>query len=197
MPARTGMTALIAQLRAACAVGTADYTNGPLTYWTDDQLQSELDVTRRAVYFVPLHADPEYEAGATVYRDYLFPPDVGRHFERAGTDSGFALRASGGGAVAGTAYTVNYEARTIRFNTDQAGAAYFLDVRTYNFYRAAASVWRQKAGFAAGRYDWSADNHAMQASQEYAHCLAQAQHYDALDGLRIAEIRRLDDVWGE
>ena len=43
MALRTGMTNLVARVRALTGAGTAEYTAGSVTYWTDDHLQTILD----------------------------------------------------------------------------------------------------------------------------------------------------------
>lgn len=185
------MATLIARLRAMCAAGTADHTVGSVTYWTDDQLQERLDRTRRTFYRLWLAPDPAFEEGAFIYLDYSIP--VGPHFEEAGSTSGWAVR-DGEGAVISSGYSVNYAARRITFDADQAGAVRTLDCRVYDLDAAAALVWEDKAAFAAARADWSSDNHSVKASQEYEHCMAMAQRYRDASGARFAPFVRTDEV---
>ncbi len=194
MPARLGLLPLIAKLRALCAVGDADLTVGALTYWTDDLLQSELDATRQTFVSVPLIALPRFEAGAYRYFEYAFPTQIGIWLEEAAAESGFAVR-DGFGMALSSGFQVNYRARLITFEEDQEGAPFTLDARSYDLYSAAASVWEQKAAFAAAQVDWSG-THGLKSSQTYTHCTTQAERFRQLSGVRTAEFRRADEVRG-
>ncbi|RMF48729.1 MAG: hypothetical protein D6749_14895 [Chloroflexota bacterium] len=192
MPVRLGLLPLIAHLRALCAVGEADLTVGALTYWTDELLQAELDATRRTVYGAPLIALPQFIDGAYRYYEYAFPTALGTWIEEAAPESGFAVRDAFGVAIS-SGFSVNYRARRVLFAEDQEGAAYTLDARSYDLYGAAASIWEQKAAFAAARVDWSA-THGLKSSQEYEHCTAQAMRFRQLSGVRTATFLRTDEV---
>lgn len=186
---RPGMEFLVAELRAMCSAGVSDATVGGLTYWSDDQLQAELDKTQvyaRSVELIPL---PD---GAGAYYDYLIPLIGG--IERDGAGSGWVVRDTAGVALGSALYTVNYDARRITFNTETGGAAYFLDARFYDLNRAAATIWRRKAAFAADRVAWAADNHHVQAEQEHAHCLGMAEHYARLAGPALSALVRVDET---
>lgn len=188
---RSGMTNLIARLRAMTHAGPDDYSLADTTFWTDTHLQALLDRTRCTRTGVPLDPLPIIENGTVRVYEYGFP--FGRHFEEAGPGSGWAVRDARGQAVLEALYTVNYEARRITFEADQACAAYFLDVRTYNLNATAADVWDQKAAFVAASLDWEGDNHAVRASQEYAHCMAMATHFRQLAGVKVSRLLRVDD----
>ena len=192
MPARLGLLPLIAHLRALCAVGEADVVVGALTYWSDEMLQAELDATRRTVYGAPLLALPQFLDGAYRYYEYAFPTALGVWIEEAAPQSGFAVRDSSGVALT-SGFTVNYRARRVAFEGDQGGLSYTLDARFYDLYGAAANIWEQKAAFAAARLDW-AGAHGLKASQEYAHCTAQALRFRQLSGVRTATFYRTDEV---
>lgn len=192
MSARIGLLPLIAHLRALCAVGEADLTVGALTYWSDEMLQAELDATRRTVYSAPLIALPQFIDGAYRYYEYAFPNGLGGWIEEDAPQSGFAIRDAFGVALSG-GFTVNYRARRVIFSADQEGHPYSLDARSYDLYAAAASIWEQKAAFAAARLDW-AGAHGLKASQEYEHCAAQAQRFRQLSGVRAATFLRTDEV---
>jgi hypothetical protein len=192
MTARLGMVPLIAHLRALCAVGESDLIVGALTYWSDEMLQAELDATRRTLYGAPLIALPQFIDGAYRYYEYAFPTALGVWIEESAPDSGFAIRDSFGAALT-SGFTINYRARRVVFSADQEGLAYTIDARHYDLYGAAASIWEQKAAFAAARLDW-AGGHGLKASQEYEHCTAQAMRFRQLSGVRAAPFLRTDEV---
>jgi hypothetical protein len=192
--ARTGMTTLIGQLRQLTNAGTADATINTTTYYSDDHLQTELDRTQRTYRRIALRSVPTLTNGAYEYYDYLIPIEIGYAFEEAATDSGWAVK-DGTGATLGTAlYAVNYTARKLTFSADQHGSIHYLDARSYDLNRAAAAVWRHKAGFASANVNWQSDNHRIEAAQELQHCLRMADTFDALAGARSARFERDDEA---
>lgn len=186
------MADLILALRVACAAGTADHLLGTVPYWLDDQLQDRLDRYRRTFQRVLLESDPVYVDGAYQYLDYQIPPALGEYFEESGTDSGWAVKDSGGDAAPSN--TPSYQAQRITFAADTHGSAYFLDARTYDLNRCAAQVWREKAGFYAGNFDWSSDNHSIKARQQYENAIAKAKEFDSKAGITVSRMFRTDEV---
>ena len=77
MTARTGMADLIQQLRAAADVGTADYTAGTVTYWSDDHLEDALDRHRISLYQAPLEPWPTLGT-ANVYEYFEYRASLGQ-----------------------------------------------------------------------------------------------------------------------
>jgi len=190
---RSGMTTLIATLRQLTNAGSAEAALGSTTFYTDDHLQAELDRTQRLWRRVPLQSVPVLVNGAYEYYDYRIPPELGTSIESAASDSGWSVK-DGLGTLQGTAlYTVNHYARTLTFEADQHAARYYLDARTYDLNRAAAAIWRQKAGFAASRVDWQSDNHRISAAQEYEHCLRMVAHFESLSGASQGRFVRTDE----
>jgi outer membrane protein assembly factor BamB len=170
--ARTGMSALIADLRQRAEAGTADYTIHATTYWSDDTLQAFLDRNRRDVFREPLTVQPVYDGGTLVYRDYYWKRE---HVEQA--DGGTVWRVeTSAGALGGTAdYTPNYDARHLYFAADQGGTVYYLTYRAYDLDAAEAEVWERKAAHVAALYDVSTDNHDLKRSQLVKHYREMAQ----------------------
>src|SRR5262249_40276 len=126
MTARAGMATLIGELRAACNAGTADYSLSGVPYWSDDQLQIELDRTQRVYQFLELEPMPDYVDGQTKFFQYGIPAMLGTFFEEDASNSGWCVKTSSGGSVASSDYAVNYQAGRITFSADQRGSIYFL-----------------------------------------------------------------------
>ena len=164
MVAREGLSQLIEDTRLNCEIGTADYTINSVTYWTDDQIERELDRQRRDVRMEPLMMEREYSNGTVEYRDYYWRYP---HVEEFGTADPeiFHLEDSNGSVIAPNDYTVNYEAQHIRFSADQVGSVRYLTYRAYDLNRVAATIWKKKAGHVAGRIDVQTDNHNIKGSQ--------------------------------
>lgn len=191
--ARAGMSNLISQLRAMCSAGSADTTLAGVTYWTDDQLQTELDATqvyRTGVALVPVEI---FESGTWRWYDYLIPDTVGAAIEEAGTGSPFKIKDSTGATVSASGYSVNYRARRITFTADQQNQPRYLDVAYYNLNLAAASVWNQKAAFVAANFDFETDNQNLKSSQEYRQCKDMAKYYRGKAGVKVGRFVRSDE----
>ena len=185
MAARTGMAALIAELRDLTNSGTTDYTVNSVSYFTDDQLQDYLDRTMLLTRMCPLRPIPVRNGTLTQYFDYAIPDELGIWFERyVDASSGWAVKDGNGNTkVSGTDYTTNYSKSLVTFATDQIGTAYLLDCVTYDLFAAAAVVWRKKASFEWRSVDFKTDNHDIKASQRRDFCLAQAEYYDNKSGV--------------
>lgn len=191
--ARPSMRPLVQQLRGLSQAGTADWTVGAETYWTDAQLEDVLDSYRTDWRELGLTAAPEYNSGGTLeYYDYFIPGAAGKHWEGAGSQSIWAVRDAGGGTVSG--YTAYLQQGRVRFSTDQAGAAYTLDASSYDLNAAAADVWRRKAAYYAESVDWQTDGHQVMASQMRSQCLAMADYYEDAGGVGSVRLVRRDVV---
>lgn len=195
--ARTTMTSLISTLRGMTNAGTADYTSGTATFWTDDQLQAVLDRYRVDVYEYDLRSVEQTDAnGDSFYKQYY--SDAYKWLES--TDGGtavFFLQLSGGSILGTAVYSADYERGQVTFTQDMGGSSVAMTARSYDVYGAAADVWRQKASYyAVTAYDWSTDNHRVSKSQIVTQCERMAQRYEAMavTGFSQAQISRSDDV---
>ena len=193
MTARAGMSVLITKLRRLTNAGSADVVLAGGTYWSDDQLQTELDRTRATTYYAPMTPVPQYTSGSYTYLDYAFPMGVGNDIEQAGSASRFKVLDSSGSAIGTSDYSVNYDARLVTFTANTTGYPRYLDADTFDVNKAAAAVWRVKASFAANQVDWSSDNHSIRGAQEYEHCLLMAERFESEGGLTVGQFFRTDE----
>ncbi len=191
MTIRTGMAELIGQLRAMSDAGTADTEIAGTAYWTDEQLESMLDRFRTDFRREKLIPRQEFIGGEVLVRDYFTRR---ANLERDdGSGTVWRITDAMGSAVASTAYTVNYDAGVIRFNTDQDGSARYLSGRSYDLYAAASEIWAHKAGHVAAYYDIDADNHHMSRSQYFEHCMNMMTFYRARsERLQVVHLVRGD-----
>lgn len=171
---RTGMSALVERVRQLADAGTAEYSLAGETYYSDDQIEERLDRYRKDFY-EPLYEEPRYESGSAVYYDYYF----GRsQVEQAGSGTAAWQVEDGAGSALGTAgYTVNYEARHIRFSADQGGTPYYLRGRAFDVNRTVSDIWYEKAANVAARFDIKTDNHDLKRSQLRASYLQMGQQF--------------------
>lgn len=191
MTARTGMATLITELRAFGQAGTAEYTLGSETYFTDDHLEDILDQCRDDRFFVQLVMEPREGSGNdSTYHDYYFS---GGYWEEASGGTAVWMVQDSTGADAGTAnYTVNYRKGHVRFTADTEGTVYYLTGRKYDMNRAAAQVWRQKAANVANRYDVKTDNHDLKRSQLFSQYMKIAMQFEREAPARVTMMTRVD-----
>lgn len=167
MTIRAGMSNLVNRVRALTGAGTADYTAGSITYWTDNHLQDALDRHARFVVSSPLTWIPETIPGGTAvwWNGQLAYRDIE---ESPGTVDGsrFILR-DGTGAAIGTAnYTLDAQAGRVSFGTiNQGGTAYYATLYTYDVCAAAVDILRERLSSVNSWFDFSADNQSFSRSQ--------------------------------
>jgi hypothetical protein len=190
------MADLISQVRGLAYAGTADFTLGTVTYWSDDHIQRSLDKTRRDLYQVELEQWPTLgTAGTYTYTEYRAP--IGNL--ESGT-AVFLLQQTNGGTA--PANTPDYETGIITFAADTGGLDYMLTARTYDINAAAADVWRGKAANSANYFDFKTDNHDIKKSQFHTHCLEMAAFFtgqSVTQSFSVTTINRSDVVpaWGD
>ncbi len=165
MTARSGMGDIIAQVRQLSATGTADYTVGTVSYWSDDALQTVLDRVRLEVWHESIPYVEQYSTGGTVtYKEYRIPYTWLE--QTTGGTTIFYLQDSSYAVVGSANYTVDYAYGRVTFAADQHGSARYVTARSYDVYEAAARVWEMKAGHVALKFDFTADGASFKASQE-------------------------------
>lgn len=178
MAIRQGMTDLIQLLRQWGQAGTADFTIGSDTYWSNEHLQDTLDRNRSDIYREPLTSQVIYSGGTALYQDYYFERG---HVEQATSGATAWQVEDGAGSAIGTAeYTPNYNSKHLRFAADTGGSALYLTYRSYNVEMAASEVWMQKASSVSeSAYDVSTDNHSIKRSQKVANYMNMANQWRA------------------
>lgn len=188
--ARDGMSEVIRRLRMMTEAGTADYSIAGTTYWTDDQLQSELDAYRVQHYGKQLKYNAMNESGTVAVYDYVIPA---RFVERiTASDSAFVVRDEDGDAIGTANYSVNYDAGVITFGVETGGSVVMLDYREFDIYRAAAHIWNEKASHVANRFDLGTDNQSLKRSQLLDHYRKMAKEMKKMAGARLRKMRRSD-----
>lgn len=180
--ARSTMSSLIQHLRELTNMGTAEYTVGATTYWTDDQLQSVLDQNRTDIKEFRMTPIPEtVGAGEVDYYDYIIPESL-RWLEQ-GTTVTFILNQTYGTLTAGTStnnYAIDYDRHVVTFVGDQEAQTRYLRARSYDMHGAAADVWGKVEAYYTHQVDWSSDNHSVKASQKAAQARRAKQREESL-----------------
>lgn len=195
MAARSGMADIITQVRQLAATGTADYTVGATTYWSDDALQTILDRTRVEIWDEPIpYVQTVNSGGTTVYLDYRIPWTWLE--STTGGTSVFYLRDTTGARIGTANYMVDYAYGRVTFGADQHGSVRYVTARSYDVYEAAAQVWETKAGHVAMKFDFDADGASFKASQESKAYMAMAKQMRSMSnsgGMSTGRLVR-DDV---
>src|SRR5688572_96268 len=137
--ARSGMSNLIQRVRGLSDAGTADYTAGTVSYFSNDQIQDLLDGNAQFLIDTPLTWLPQ-NIGGTV--SYLVAQSPYRDFEEAESGTArWAIRTGAGSLVGTASYSTDYRAGRVTFTSSQGGSAYYLTAFTYDVYQAAADLW--------------------------------------------------------
>lgn len=188
--ARSGMAALIEELRGLTEAGTAEYTLGTTSYWSDNSLQDVMDLHRMDLRFAPLHSYPEQGLGGTLqWFEYRSPYG---YFEATTGGTAILWLQDSTGATIGTAlWSADYRRGVFTFGSNAGGTAIYLTGRSYDLNAAAAEVWRKKAShYAPSAFDFSTDNHRVDRSQVYDHALQMANYFEGMSGGAIQTVER-------
>lgn len=182
--ARTGMSNLLTELRGMTEAGTADYSVGTTSYWSDDQLQDVLDINRTDLVFETLIIYPTQAAGSLTYKDYR--SEYGFFEATTGGTSILYIQDGLGNTIGSSNYTPDYRRGQFQFTADQYGSVYYLTARSYDLNAAAADIWRRKAAhYAPTAFNFSTDNHSVSRSQVYEHCIQMAERFDNLSSASL------------
>jgi len=192
MTARANMDDLIQKLRVFTNAGTADFTVSSTTYWSDDQLQDELDKTRKSVNYQSMQAIPTYGIGGTAtYTEY--------RTGLADWEKSPVIQDEGGTTLTAGTATANYSfddnIGVVTFVSDTEGKTRYITGNVYNVEMAAAKVWEQKAALYATQFDFSTDNHSVKKSQVILQCKEMAKYYQSRAGVIQVEMVRSDDTF--
>ena len=192
MTARTTMDDLIQKLRVYTQAGTSDFVVNTTTYWSDEQLQDELDKTQKKVNYQAMQATPTYGIGGTVtYTRY----QTGlADWEKSPT-----IQNEGGTTLTAGTATANYSfddnVGVVTFVSDTDGKTRYITGYVYNVEMAAAKVWEQKATLYATQFDFSTDNHSVKKSQMVQGCRDMVKYYQSRAGIFQVEMVRSDDTF--
>lgn len=182
---RSTMAHLITELRGMVDAGTADYTVGTVSYWTDDQLQTRLDANRTYVNFEAIRGLPN---NGTAITYTIFPT------ERVWWEDTMVVQEVGGGTIGTANYTADLMTGVITFTANQGGSARYVTGYTYNLFRSASDIWNRKAAHYVTAVDWSTDNHSMKRSQLIQQARQMAMTYGDLAGQGMSvNMDRVDD----
>ena len=193
MTVRDGMAGLIRRLRQMTESGAADYSLAGETYWSDQHLQDVLDQHRVRYDGIPLALRPEMVAGASVYKRYEIPRQVGNFVEGvAGGAPVFRVFNSAGVNADTEDFSFNENDLSITFAEDQEGITYYWSGYGYDLQSAAREVWLMKAAHAYTAINFRADDHTFDREAIHQHCLGMARVFGYQQGARLGRLVRSD-----
>lgn len=188
--ARTGMTAIIEELRSLTEAGTSEYSLGTTTYWSNDALQDILDINRKDLRFSALRSYPDTVSGGTL-QYYEYRSDYGYYEATTGGTSILYLQDSTGATLGTALWNADYRRGVFTFVSDAKGTAVYLTGRSYDLNASAADVWRRKAAhYAPTSFDFSTDNHSISRAQVYDHALDMVAFFEGISGDSIQVVDR-------
>ena len=191
MAARSGMSALIEQLRGMTETAAGDWMQGTANYWDDDHLQGVLDDHQLLIYNEPITPLREWGAGGTLLTKRY--PTGYQNLEASSGGTAIFYLLDGSYNTVGTAlYSTDYRRGLVTFAANTAGSTYYLTGYSYDLNAAAADVWEIKANHYASAYDVSTDNHNLKRSQLYDHCRERVAHFRMQAGPRVVWAERSD-----
>ena len=192
---RAGMVDIVNEVRSLIASGPADYTIAGNPYWTDAQIQAELDKEYEYIINQPMEAVGTYgTTGTWSYFTYY----VGAEWLEQ-TDGGtatFYVQGAMGVLIPSADYDVDYQNGIVTFDANTLGQVRTVTCYSYDVNAAAAKIWRKKAQYYHSAVDFSTDNHSIKREQIYKHCLEQAQYFESMseDANESADLVRSDDL---
>ena len=187
--ARSGMSDIIAEVRAMCDAGADDYQIAGVPYWTDAQLQKILDAHRTDLKWVEMYPIQE---GSGDWLEY--PVGYSNLEQTTGGTAIFFVQDTNGDTVSSANYTVDYDRGLVTFTADTDGVPYYVTGRAYDLNAAAADVWRRKQSHYHSAVNFSSDNHRVDNEKLYEHAKEMCEYYESLgkSGLVTMELYRGD-----
>lgn len=164
--ARTTMAGLISRLRSVTGASPDDEFQGE-TYWSDDQLEAELDMVCLPV--TKCRLEPTTDSPVTVFR---FGSPRGYWIE-----SLFVVKDASGNIIDANTYTVQPVERggLVTFNAPVTKTGLTINYTVYDWNAAAAAIWEQKAAHRFDYINFKSGDHKFDARAEYETCVQRAQ----------------------
>lgn len=179
MAIRSGMTDLVSQFRSYIQEsGTAIFS--------DDRIQQILDSNSNYIYQSLLQPIPQRYNGSIIYQDYL-----ASHSWLEGTATTSNKVYNSNGTVV-TNYTADFINGKFSFTANTLGTAYYLDGRSFNFFKAVSEGWKEKAAYYATQFDFSVEGRSFSKSQIIKSCQEMAKQYSSMSSVVMHSIDRGD-----
>jgi hypothetical protein len=176
---------LVEELRTLTASGTAEYTAGTATFWSDAQLQSVLDRNRSLIDFQPIHWMPQRATSGGIVEYKRGQVETSLRLEA----NGGTVQVAAGGTVGGWTITTDGFFET---TTNAQGTAYYFSAWAYDLNAAAADVCTSWASALKGLVDVSSDDQSLKLSQKRQSLIDMAQEFRKKAPVKEGRLTRAD-----
>jgi len=181
MAVRPSMAALIQRVRGLTYAGTAEFSVGSDSYYSDQHVQDYLDAHRRDVQYAPLAPVPlntvNNGSGSVSYYDYQAP--YGNWEATSGGTAVLIVHDAIGSAIGTAAWSLDPLRGLVTFGQETLGSARYVTGRVYDLYGAAADLLESWAAREARAFDYSGDGQTLTRSQKAKGLRDQAAEYRA------------------
>ncbi len=179
---RTGLAYLRDDLRGLCEAGTAEWTLGTITYFSDEQLDIILDKHAEAFTYQGMEAEDAQRQTDGTYKWSVYEVEDAEYIEQStGGTAVFVIQDNLGAVLPAASYTMDYRRGYMTLVTPVSIATpYYATGTAYDINGAAADIWQMKANHVANSFDFSTDNHSINRSQVYKQFMAQAAYYRSM-----------------
>ena len=179
MTVRSGMTELVSQFRSYLQ------ESGTVIF-SDDRIQQLLDSNSNYLYSIPLEVVPQRLNGSVVYQQYF--SEYG-WLEGTATSTNKLYNTNG---TTVTNYTSDFINGKFTFTANTLGTAYYMDGRSFNFFKAVSEGWKEKAAYYATQFDFSVEGRSFSKSQIIKSCNEMVKQYSAMSSVVMHSIDRGD-----
>lgn len=179
MTVRSGMTDLVSQFRSYLQ------ESGTVIF-SDDRIQQLLDSNSNYIYQAPLQVIPQRYNGSLIYKEYT---SEYAWLEGTATTTNKLYNANG---TVVTNYTSDFINGKFSFASDTRGTAYYMDARSFNFFKAVSEGWKEKAAYYSTQFDFSVEGRSFKKSQIVKSCHEMAKQYSAMSSTVQHSIDRGD-----
>lgn len=164
MTVRNGMVDLVSQFRS--------YLQEPGTaIFTDDRLQQILDANSESFTQERLYPKPYYNNGSVWYADYYLDKTW---IEGTASSTTYIFNSNG---TAVTNYTSDFVNGKFTFDTNTLGTAYYMNGKSFNFFKAVSEGWNEKAAYYSTNFDFQVEGRSFKKSQILTHCSERMKYF--------------------
>lgn len=205
MAARGGITYIVDEVRRLSGAGTAEFTAGTVTFFSDDEIERLLDSrrVRMARYPVTFEYEKDYAgSGSIIYHNsfvdgFSWLEDV----VTGGSADNFIVTDARGSLIGTANYTLSPEDGHLKFSADQKGSSRFVTGWLHNPYMGAMDVLTSWQTQLAQQPDWETDNMKVRRSQKSMAVARQIKWLKSLAGwapqIKTVPMERGDTTGGD
>lgn len=176
---------IIDEVRRLSGVGTAEFSVGTVSYFTDAQIERILDSRRIRLHRHEIVFEPELSSGGgtVIYKHARIGFPWVEDVSEGGTTDQFKITDTNGSIIGTTNYTLSPEDGFVTFSADQHGSIRYVTGWVHNPYKAAYEVLLSWSFQLARQPDWATDNMRVWRSQKVVQIREQMKQLKEMAGL--------------